>query len=78
MTSRRRPAAGPGPGVVKVRLSGAGPDIDAMASLLAAAGGLGLIDVSQPYPNRREAGARLYLTICLAPAAGQPTDREEP
>ena len=74
----RRPAAGPGPGVVKVRLSGAVPDIDALASLLAAAGGLGLIDVSQPYPNRREAGARLYLTICLALAAGQPTDREEP
>jgi hypothetical protein len=64
--------------VVKVRLSGAMADIAAMASVLAAAGGIDLIDVSQPYPNRREAGARLYLTICLAPAEGQLTAREEP
>jgi hypothetical protein len=66
--SPRRPAtAGQAPGVVKIRLSGALPDITALASLLGCpAPGIGLIDVSQPYPNRREAGSRLYLTIRLA------------
>jgi hypothetical protein len=65
--SRYRPAAaGPAPGVVKIRLSGAPSDITAMASLLGClAGGTGLIDISAPYPNRRDAGARLYLTIRL-------------
>jgi hypothetical protein len=66
--SRYRPAAaGQGPGVIKIRLSGAPSDIRAMASLLGClAGGTGLIDISAPYPNRRDAGARLYLTIRLA------------
>jgi hypothetical protein len=61
------PLAGQAPGVVKIRLSGALPDIAALASLLGClATGTGLIDVSQPYPNRRDAGVRLYLTIRLA------------
>jgi hypothetical protein len=66
--SRCRPAAaGQAPGVVKIRLSGALPDFAAVVSLLGClAGGTGLIDVSAPYPNRRDAGARLYLTIGLA------------
>ena len=35
-----------------------------MASLFGClATGIDLIDMSQPYPNRRQAGARLYLTI---------------
>jgi hypothetical protein len=58
------PLAGQAPGVVKVRLSGALPDIAALASLFGhLATGIDLIDVSQPYPNRRDAGARLYLTV---------------
>jgi hypothetical protein len=61
------PAAGQAPGVVKIRMSGALPDITAVASLFGClATGIDLIDVSQPYPNRRDAGARLYLTIRLA------------
>jgi hypothetical protein len=59
--------AGQAPGVVKIRLSGALPDIAAVASLFGClAPGVDLIEVSQPYPNRREAGTRLYLTIGLA------------
>ena len=74
------PLAGQAPGVVKIRLSGALPDLEAVAGLvgLAArrAGGIDLIEVSQPYPNRRDAGARLYLTIRLA--AGQPGTGAQP
>ncbi len=61
------PLAGQAPGVVKIRLSGALPDITAVARLFGyPAPGIDLIDISQPYPNRRDAGARLYLTIRLA------------
>jgi hypothetical protein len=64
------PLAGQAPGVVKIRLSGALPDIAALASLFDHRGtGIDLMDISQPYPNRRDPGARLYLTIRLA--AGQ-------
>ena len=70
------PLAGQVPGVVKIRLSGALPDI-ALASLFGClATGIDLIEVSQPYPNRREAGARLYLTIRIA--AGQPGTGAQP
>jgi hypothetical protein len=62
--SRYRQAGGQAPGVVKIRLSGALPDIAALATLFGClASGIDLIEVSQPYPNRRDAGARLYLTI---------------
>lgn len=70
----RPTVAGQAPGVVKIRLSGALPDITAAGSLLGClSGGMDLIDISQPYPNRGDAGARLYLTIRLTahPAAGQ-------
>jgi hypothetical protein len=61
---RRAPAPGQAPGVVKIRLSGALPDITALAALLGClAPGIDLIEVSQPYPNRRDPGARLYLTL---------------
>ena len=71
------PLAGQAHGVVKIRLSGALPDIAALASLFGClAGGIDLIEVSQPYPNRREAGARLYLTIRLT--AGQPGTGAQP
>ena len=61
------PLAGQASGLVKIRLSGALPDITALARLFGRRGtGIDLIEVSQPYPNRRETGARLYLTIRLA------------
>ena len=71
------PLAGQAPGVVQIRLSGALPDIAALASLFGClATGIDLIEVSQPYPNRREAGARLYLTIRIT--AGQPGTGAQP
>ena len=71
------PLAGQAPGVVKIRLSGALPDIAALASLFGHRGtGIDLIEVSQPYPNHREAGARLYLTIRIT--AGQPGTSAQP
>ena len=71
------PLAGQAPGVVKIRLSGALPDIAALASLFGRRGtGIDLIEVSQPYPNRRDAGARLYLTIRIT--AGQPGTGAQP
>ena len=78
MSPRRPAAAEQAPGVVKLRLSGALPDIAAVASLLGClTGGIDLIDVSAPYPNHRDAGARLYLTIRLA--ADRPgTDAQPP
>ena len=70
------PLAGQAPGVVKIRLSGALLDVGTVAGLLVHATrpgtGIDLIDVSQPYPNRRGAGARLYLT------AGQPGTGAQP
>ena len=61
------PAAGQAPGIVKVRLLGAQADITAAVGLLSCLNTrFDLIEVSQRYPNRREAGARLYLTIGLA------------
>ena len=71
------PLAGQAPGVVKIRLSGALPDIAALASLFGRRSpGIDLIEVSQPYPDRREAGARLYLTVRLT--AGQPGTGAQP
>ena len=75
--------AGQALGVVKIRLSGALPDITAVASLFGClAPGIDLIDISQPYPNRRDAAARLYLTIRLAadpsPTGAAPHRRPAP
>lgn len=67
-TARATAPAGQAPGVVKIRLSGAARDIAAVASLLgyaAGPGGLDLIEISPPYPNRRDAGERVYLTVRL-------------
>jgi hypothetical protein len=82
------PAAGTAPGVVRVRLSGAPADVSAVAGLLGhlAAGldpcgrqpclpALALIETSAPYPNRRDPGVRVYLTLAARPATaahGQP------
>ncbi|MDA8321831.1 MAG: hypothetical protein M0030_18775 [Actinomycetota bacterium] len=75
------PAPGTAPGVVRVRLSGAPADVNAVARLLAhlAAGldpcgrqpclpALALIETSAPYPNRRDPGVRVYLTLAARPA----------
>jgi hypothetical protein len=53
--------AGHAPGVVKVRLSGAAEDIEPVAELLAAHGTV--IERSAPYPNRRDPGVRVYMTV---------------
>lgn len=58
-------AAGQAPGVVKVRLSGAAEDVGMLAQLLAdyAGSGIDVIERSAPYPNRRDPGVRVYLTL---------------
>jgi hypothetical protein len=60
--------AGTAPGVVKIRLSGELADIEAVAALIGA--GLGQtveeIERSAPYPNRRDPGVRVYLTLRIS------------
>lgn len=58
-----RVMAGQAPGVVRVRLSGAVGDIEVLAALLAAPGVVEVIEKSAPYPNRRDPGERVYLTL---------------
>ena len=66
MTGQDRPA----PGVVQVRLSGDQDDAAALAGVLAAVPGLQILSGPDgPYPNRRQPGHRLYLTVRLTPAA---------
>ena len=65
MTGQQRPAAG-GPGVVRVRLSGLPGDAEAMAALLTSCPGVDVLTGPDgPYPNRRQPGHRLYLTVQL-------------
>jgi len=52
---------GAAPGVVKARLSGAAGDIAAVAEVLARE--FGVIERSASYPNRRDPGERVYLTV---------------
>ncbi len=54
---------GQAPGVVKVRLSGTAEDIDAVTALLAARGWV--LDRSALYPNRRDPGQRVCLTLSV-------------
>jgi hypothetical protein len=58
-------AAGQAPGIAKVRLSGAAADTEMLAMLLAdyAGSGIDVIERSAPYPNRRDPGVRVYLTL---------------
>ena len=60
-------AAGQAPGIVKVRLSGATADVEMLATLLAdyAGSGIDVTERSAPYPNRRDPGVRVYLTLQL-------------
>ncbi len=63
---------GTAPGVVKVRLSGAPADVEMLATLLAdyTGSGIDIIERSAPYPNRRDPGARVYLTLQIAEEGG--------
>lgn len=60
---------GQAPGVVKIRLSGASGDVAAAAALLTDYDGRGIdvIEQSAPYPNRRDPGERVYLTVRIGP-----------
>lgn len=58
-----RVMAGQAPGVVRVRLSGATADIEALAAMLAAPGAVEVIETSAPYRNRRDPSQRVYLTL---------------
>jgi hypothetical protein len=55
--------AGQAPGVVKIRLSGAAGDIEVLAGLVSSSPAAEVIDRSAPYPNRRDPGERVYLTV---------------
>jgi hypothetical protein len=55
--------AGQAPGVVKIRLSGATGDVEVLADVLSASPSAEVIDRSAPYPNRRDPGERVYLTV---------------
>jgi hypothetical protein len=57
----RPAAAGPVPGVVKVRLIGDRKDIDSAAAALTDR--FEVVDRSRPRPNRYDPGERVYLTI---------------
>lgn len=54
------------PGLTEVRLSGDPAGIDAAAAVLAA--GSEILTRRGPYPNRRDPGVRVYLTIRVPPA----------
>ena len=61
--------ARPAPGVVQVRLSGLPADADALAAVLAGIPAVQILSGPDgPYPNRRQPGHRLYLTLRLTPA----------
>jgi hypothetical protein len=53
--------------VVKVRLLGELADIEAVAAVLGGRLGCGIeqIERSTPYPNRRDPGVRVYLTVLV-------------
>jgi hypothetical protein len=67
---------GQAPGVVKVRISGAPADLAMVTDLLAGAAHVEILTGPDgPYPNRRDAGARVYLTIRTGSAAAGPDQR---
>ena len=66
MSGQDRPA----PGVVQVRLSGHQADAGALAAVLASIPAVQILSGPDgPYPNRRQPGHRLYLTVRLTHAA---------
>lgn len=58
--------------MLKVRLPGTAEDCAAAAGQLAA----WTLDRSAPYPNRRDPGVRVYLTL-LIPPGGAPDKSEQ-
>ena len=72
LTAAGLAAAGQAPGVVKVRLAGAPADVEMLATLLAdyAGSGIDVIERSAPYPNRRDPGVRVHLTLQIAEEVG--------
>ncbi len=65
MSGQDRPA----PGVVHVRLSGHLTDAAALAAVLASVPAMQILSGPDGlYPNRRQPGPRLYLTVRLIPA----------
>lgn len=61
---------------VKVRLLGILPGVSAAVRVLTAAAeaeGFEVAEVSQPYPNRRDPGFRLYVTLRF-PATAETTE----
>ena len=59
---------GQAPGVVKVRLSGDPAALESVTALLAADASVEILTGPDgPYPNRRNTGARVYLTIRTGP-----------
>jgi hypothetical protein len=67
-----RQQAGQARGVVKLRLSGAPAEVEMLATLLAdyAGSGQDVLERSAPYPNRRDPGVRVYLTLQIAEERG--------
>lgn len=60
------------PGVVKVRLSGDMAGLDALTVILAADPAVEVLTGPDgPYPNRRDPGHRVYLTVRIPPAQTQ-------
>ena len=67
---------GQAPGVVKVRISGVPADLEAVTARLAAHASVEVLTGPDgPYLNRRDAGARVYLTIRTGPAPAGPDQR---
>lgn len=65
-------------GYVTVRLSGILPGVSAAVRVLTAAAeteGFEVAGVSRPYPNRRDPGFRLYVTLRFPAAAGTAEDQ---
>ncbi len=61
--------AGQARGVVKIRPSGAAGDVEVLADVLSASPAAEVIDRSAPYPNRRDPGERVYLTLRITEEA---------
>jgi hypothetical protein len=58
------------PGVIKVRLSGALPDMEVLIAILRQHGAIEVLEASSRYPNRRDPGVRVYLTVWVAGGPG--------
>ena len=58
------------PGVIKVRLSGALPDMEVLTTILRQQDAIEVLEASSPYPNRRDPGVRVYLTVWVAGEIG--------